>query len=728
MSNRWWNFYHGYQITDEEKEILREAGMPDFEINRTTPGIDLMAYFCTNGRPRWQAVGREGSDVKMGNAISTMQEYVWDISNGQQVLSSVTLDALTKGLGYFAAYIDPDSDLGSGDVKVRHVDSWKVYADPKSVDPLFRDASFILVKRIYSRSKLLRLHPRQRKKIKKATGRTEYYDEDAFDDFGQTPLYKEGDIKETYLPDGSLDELIDYFEVYTKESKKFYLVTQRIVPDAEEMAKIKEQVEIDFQFFQREEAVKIKEAALALSSQVEAGEMIPERAQLEVEKMERESQQKMIGIRDKMMSEAIDQASIVDQNVLDKKQYEVLQGDEAFEESVVNVVEFNEDRVKMSITAGDQHLEESELPLTEYPIVPVAYKHTGTPYPTSAVTPIIGKQQEINKAHQITIHNANLSSNMRWMHESGAINDEDEWDENSTVPGARLVYNPTQTGNKPEPILPAPLNPAFFALTQEGKNDMEYIMGIYSQMQGATDEAQQTYRGMLATDEYGTRRIKLFIENNLEPALELLGKVVFQLSQAVYTTQKVFRIVQPNAAGGMDEREESINIPMYDDYGEQVGMMNDIKNVNYDIKFVGGSTMPVNRWAIADEYFKFYQAGIIDDIALLQVLDIPDKEKIAERKSLYAQMQNQIESMTEENKELVEQNKAFKRQIEQTMIQSKVKDAERAAQDEVTQTKYQQKLQRDKVANEADRRTERIAQSFDLIEENIADNNEQGEE
>jgi len=726
LSNRWWNFYQGYQLTDEEKKELREAGMPDFEINRTTPGIDLMTYFATNGNPRWQAIGREGSDVRMAHVISTMAEYVWDLSGGKQILATAVQESLSKGLGYVHVYGDPHSDMGSGDVKIKYVDPWKVYVDPKSVEPMFGDASFIMVKRIYTRSKLLRMYPQYRRKLKNASGRTEYYDEDAFDDFGLTPLYKEGDIKESYLPDGSLDDLIDHFEVYTKEKQSFHLVTQRIIPNKTKMKQIREQVALDFEFFRKEEEVKLMEAKKALDVQVTNEEIIPERARLEMEKMVLESGQKMQGLKEKMMSEAVEQASIVDQNILTDKQFNNIKDSEEFLKTLVSANQFFEDRIKVSITAGDKHLEETELPITEYPLVPLACRHTGTPYPLSVVSHVIGKQQEINKAHQITIHNANLSSNMRWMHEAGAITDEEEWDQNSTIPGARLIYNPTQTGNKPEAILPAGLNPAFYSLTQEGKSDMEYIMGIYSQMQGATEEATQTYRGMLATDEYGTRRIKLFIENVLEPALERVGKIVFQYGQAIYTTQKVFRIVQPNAAGGLDEKEESINMPIYDDFGKEIGMLNDIKNANYDIKFVAGSTMPSNRWALSDEYFKYYQAGIIDDIALLQILDIPEKEKIVQRKSLYAQMKSQLEGQEEEIKELVEQNKAFKRQVEQTMIQSKVKDAERTAKEQVTQTEYQQKLERGKTTEAAKRGREELQKSFDTIIE--ANKQQVGEE
>jgi len=76
----------------------------------------------------------------------------------------------------------------------------------------------------------------------------------------------------------------------------------------------------------------------------------------------------------------------------------------------------------------------------------------------SASTPLVGKQEEINKAHQITIHNANLSGSLRWLIQEGAV-DDDEWDNYSSAPGARLKYR--QGYEKPEAIHPTPLNNAF---------------------------------------------------------------------------------------------------------------------------------------------------------------------------------------------------------------------------------------------------------------------------
>ena len=125
-----------------------------------------------------------------------------------------------------------------------------------------------------------------------------------------------------------------------------------------------------------------------------------------------------------LMSAAQEQMTKVEQVVLRKEEFDNMIKGDSFKKSVVDFVNFFETRIKLCCSVGDDvFLYEYELPINEYPIVPVPYLYTGTPYPMSAVMPLIGKQQEINKAHQIMIHNANLASNLRWLYEEGSVDE-----------------------------------------------------------------------------------------------------------------------------------------------------------------------------------------------------------------------------------------------------------------------------------------------------------------
>ena len=132
----------------------------------------------------------------------------------------------------------------------------------------------------------------------------------------------------------------------------------------------------------------------------------------------------------------------------------------------------------------------------------------------SAVTPLKGKQREINKAHQIMIHHANLASNLRFKFINGEI-DEEYWEKYAASPLALLPYNAGYSNDGPTPINPQPLNNAFFSIEQDAKTDMEYIAGIQPPSMGISSGSDETYRGFLAQDEYGTRRVKAWVQNVL---------------------------------------------------------------------------------------------------------------------------------------------------------------------------------------------------------------------
>ena len=308
--------------------------------------------------------------------------------------------------------------------------------------------------------------------------------------------------------------------------------------------------------------------------------------------------------------------------------------------------------------------------IKEYPLVPFHYKWTGTPYPISAVSPLIGKQQEINKAHQIMVHNASLGSSLRWMYEEGSI-DADIWEKYSSSPGALLPIRPGV--ERPTPVMPAPLSNAFFQIVQMGKSDMEYLAGIYSSMMGDSGEGHETYKGMLALDEYGTRRIKQWMNTSIEPGLKQTGILIMQFAQATYQAYKKFRIVQPNAI--QDGKQAEMNIPLYNDMGEAIGKSMNIQELHYDIRIVAGSTLPVNRWAYLAELKELQQMGVVDDIAVLAETDIKNKDQIAKRKSQYAQMQGQIGQQEEQIKDRDGTIETLERQLVQAGIKAKVDQA-----------------------------------------------------
>ena len=690
-SQKGYDFYLNEQLTEEERDILRESGMPTFEINRITPIIETMKYFVTANNPKWKAVAVEGSDANIAQVHSDISEYCWSLSNGKSVYGNVILDALTKGMGYFFVDIDQDMDNGKGDVVFKKIDPYDVYPDPMSRDFLFRDASFIIVRKVVSREQLKVMFPEHSRKIARASeqGSVEAYSQA---DRGSSDAIIPEDILTSVAPDGEKDDIIPYYECYEKVRVPYVNLSIKVYPTKEDIEIVKQVAAKKLQQFEDEISVATKEKILQIENALAAGEIIEDRAKLEIKKAQDGLIESIKQKRAEIEYATQEQLNKVEEKVVSKEEYEVLIQDALIVDSIVNESEYFESRIKVTCSLGsDVTLYEYILPIRDYPIIPVPYLYTGTPFPMSAVSPMIGKQQEINKAHQVMIHNANLASNLRWMYEEGSV-PEDEWEQYSSAPGALLKYR--QGFTPPTPILPAAINNAFYTITEQGKSDMEYIAGIPSSMMGFTTQQPETYRGLLANDEFGTRRIKAWMGSILEPCLEQVGIAFKEIAQSHYTVDKVFRIVQPNAGGDYVEKETRINIPIYNDYGEEINKWSDYQSSRFDIRIVAGASMPVNRWALIEEYFRWFQAGLIDDIAMLGETDVRGKEKILERKSLYSQLQQQVEQLTEEQKEDKGTIETLSRQLVQAGIRHNIDVGSKEVDKEVMESKAQQKFYR----------------------------------
>jgi len=731
INQKGFDFAHDEQLTQEEKDSLEEQGMPTFTINRILPVVEMLNFYATANNPRWQAIGVEGSDSDVAAVFGNLADYIWHLSDGSTLYSNAVNDAICKSVGYMLLTVDPDRDDGMGEVVIQQPEPFDIFVDPKCRDMLLRDAAFVIIRKVLPKNHLIKLFPDHKRKINAASSdesrENSWSVRSSGDETQELFAYNDDEnASEAINPDGSEDTMIEFFEVYEKLKVPHMNVFYRVPPSPEQLQQMKQQVEVKMKEMQAEMEVQLLEQQQQMQEAVQAGEMLPERYELEMQKAQELMVAQLEGAKQQYMSELQNEASKIENKVISEKEFKILMTDEGFAANVVGQMRFHAHRIQQTCVAGDKVLYEEVLPenITEYPLVPFHYKWTGTPFPMSAVAPLIGKQREMNKSHQIMVHNASLGSSLRWMHEEGSI-DMDYWEKYSSSPGALLPIRPGAT--PPTAVPPAPLSNAFFTIVQQGKNDMEYLAGIYSSMQGDTQQQHETFRGMLALDEYGTRRIKQWMQHSIEPALRQLGKLVMQFSQAVYTANKRFRIVQPSAI--QEQREQELNIPLYNDMGEAIGKSMDYSAAKFDVHIVAGSTLPVNRWAYLEELKQLMQLGVVDDIAVLAETDLRNKEGIAKRKSMYAQMQGQLEQMDEEIKDQAGTIETLERQLVQAGIKSKVmqgtieieknkQDVKGSRQSALLETEAQQKLLRNVMKNEA----EVAGQKMDLAIQSAANN------
>jgi len=735
VNQKGYEFAHDEQLSHNEKTSLQDQGMPTFTINRILPVVEMLNFYATANNPRWQAIGVEGSDSDVAAVFSDLSDYIWNLSDGSALYSNAINDAICKSIGYILVTVDTDRDNGMGEVILQQPEPFDIYVDPKSRDMMFRDASYVLVRKVLPKSHVIKLFPQYKRKINKAssTDKDHSYSERAIADSEQK-LFLSADSTAEDMginSSGEQEQTLELFELYEKVKISYINVFYRIPPDKKQLQAIQQQVQVKMKEMAAEMQVGLMEQDKQMQEAVQAGKMIPERYELEMKKAQDMMQQQLQAAEQEYMSRLQAEASKIENKVISEKEYNILMKDKTFQKSVVDSVQFYGTRIRQTICAGDKLLSEIVYPenIVDYPLIPFHYKWTGTPYPVSAVAPLVGKQKEINKSHQIMVHNASLGSSLRWLYEEGSI-DPELWEQYSSSPGALL---PTRPGSeRPTPIMPAPLSNAFFSIVQQGKADMEYLAGIYSSMQGDTQQQHETFRGMLALDEYGTRRIKQWMKHSIEPALRQLGKVIMQISQSVYSANKRFRIIQPSAI--QEEREQEINIPIYNDMGEAIGKSMDYSAAKFDIRIVAGSTLPVNRWAYLAELKELLQFGVIDDIAVLAETDVRNKEQIAKRKSLYSQLQGQLQGLQESLKDKEGTIETLERQLVQAGIKGKVMQAEMEItkkkeevkgdlKDTYRSTEAKQKLLQNVMVNEADATKKDLSRELQFAKKDLQSDN-----
>ena len=698
VSQKGYDFYLDNQLTQVEKETLQKQGMPDFTVNRIIPIVEMLVFYATAKQPRWQVIAREGSDTDIASVFADLSAYIWDISNGGSLFSNIVTDAVAKGVGYFLITVDANMDRGMGEVVLKQPEPYDIYIDQKSRDPLLRDAGHILIRKILPKEHLININPEHKAKIKSATGyNASEYNYSAKATVSQQDFqYK--DILDSYNSEGENAELVEFIELYEKTKEPYVNVFWIVPPTPEEQQIIKKQIEEQLSKLNAELEVQLKEKELQIKQALESGQIIEERAELELQKAKEGVKQQLGDTRQQLTDQAMKQVSKENNAVMSKKEFEDwLKTDEKLATYITNTVDFFNTKIKVTCIVGDKYLYDYFLPCDEYPLIPVYYKWTGTPFPISAVAPLVGKQQEMNKAHQLLVHNASLGSSLRWTYEEGSI-DIAHWEDNASAPGALL---PVHSGfERPSQVAPAPLNSAFFSIIEQGKKDMEYLAGIYSSMQGDTGSQHDTYKGLLAQDEYGTRRVKAWMQNIVEPSLKQVGHLVKQFTQYVYSAPKVFRIVNPN---NIEETKEiKLNTPIFNDLGKEIGKFNDYASAKFDVQVVAGSTLPVNRWAYLDEMKQLMQLGVVDDIAVLAETDIKNKEYIIKRKSKYSQMQGQIGGLEEQVKDKDGTIETLTRQLVQAGIKQKVNQAEVEMAKEVAKVKGNTEVHRKELSQKQD--------------------------
>ena len=86
---------------------------------------------------------------------------------------------------------------------------------------------------------------------------------------------------------------------------------------------IKEQVRVTILEMRREFAVAMIEQTMKLEQAVQAGQMIPERKALELEKLKKQQQEQLINTERQMISDLQKKSSVIENKVITKKEFDI---------------------------------------------------------------------------------------------------------------------------------------------------------------------------------------------------------------------------------------------------------------------------------------------------------------------------------------------------------------------------------------------------------------------
>ena len=616
-------FRLGRQWTKEQEDTLLARGQAPIVVNRIHPAVEAAKSMLTSNRPSFRCAPREDSDNKVANVLSSLLSYMYDISDGQSVIRQVVDDYYTMGMGYINVYQDPTMDMGKGEVCIHDIDPMDVYVDPNARSKFLDDAENIIVSRMFTKDQAVKMYPMYEKAIRNANS-DQRWDEvatgRAVNNFASTFPEDVNTVQD--------QEYVRGYERYMKVKVDRYRVYESF-SDKEDLLDADK-----FEMYMQQPAwILGGEKVMTDGNKVQA--LIQ---QMQMQMQEQRAQEAM-----EATAQGQDPNTILNQPMPEIPVEEVTFAQLA-EKGMIEVVEVSVTRVKMCIIMGDKYLYSRVLPIEDYPIVPFMNIHTRTPYPTSDVRMVKGMQEYINKTRSLIIAHATTSTNVKILVPEGSV-DMKEFEEKWSQPGVAIAFDPTD--GAPMPVQPSPLPNELYHNETAAKSDIDHQLGLYEMMQGNSAAAPQTYKATIALDEFGQRKIKSKLAD-IEAGLTRVAKVAIPLMQQLYTTRKIFRVVQPNNSLS----EYVVNKKLVDDKSGEIQIVNNITIGKYDVIYVSGSTLPSNRYAELEFYMDAYQKGIIDRQEVLKKTEVFDMEGVMERTDIIQQLQQQLEGAQGQIKEL----------------------------------------------------------------------------
>lgn len=662
-------YRYNNQLENDIREQMQRLNQSPASWNLIHPNVEIAKQFLTNRDPQFQATATEDSDVQMNRAATMVMSHIWDKSDGNMQYAKNVDDYYVRGPGVLFSFVDPDADAGRGEVKIKAVDPFKVFIDPNSSDLFARDAAHIIIRDLITAEQLQenyggvvdnivnkatpsrderepmidRRHPENPEvgQVKQSTDR-DYFE--VIDRYSRVivnrfHIMEKGNGREFVLTEDQFEEYKAElaFEVLSAEGRDVVYEDS----DVEDLLVIFDQTGGVFHYIQRE--IPTMDGGTQVIPEMAAGEP---------------GDQAIPGSRVEL--------------VLSTK------GELIDDIAIVNKTRFN--RIKQTLSAGRVLVREHILEVDSYPIVPVFNNHSMNPYPLADVYFVRELQDYFNKIQSDLAAHLSNSKATRVLVPRGSNREEIE----TIFQGSGIAVGEYDADiGVPVQIQPVPLASEMYRMPDRIEKKVQDIFGIYGITAGDPSSLPRTFNATLLLDENAKQRMGNKIKA-LYGQLNVMARVVLQYAQQIYTKDKLSRVLQPN----FESMPVDVPVDVFYQFRDQViERFSDWSTAQFDIKVVSGSTLPNNRWARLEYYLKFFQMGIIDDIAVLKNSDIAELEEVISRKSQMAQAKQIIEQQEDIIKDLEGDMQTANREIlhnqrklELEKTKSKLKELEMAAE------------------------------------------------
>ena len=317
-----------------------------------------------------------------------------------------------------------------------------------------------------------------------------------------------------------------------------------------------------------------------------------------------------------------------------------------FERGLIQFEEVLQARVAVVASVGEVVLYESVLNTNIYPIVPLPNIYTGTPYPRSDISRARPMQRLLNKLWSLALSHAQASAGLKLLVPLGSVDDISQLEMDWANPNAVIEVDTSQ--GEPHFPAPTPLSGEFYRLIQSCEFYIDFTFGLPELMHGFSEKAPDTFKGTERMLAQGAERPKSKLRD-IEFSIRRLGQVVYGMSKGHYTFKKIFRLTQAN------NNVNEVMANYYDDYTETVFDIQKERHSigQHDISIEPGSTLPTSKWAEFQVYLEAFQLGLVDRVEVIKKNpELFDKEGLIKRMGEIQQLQQQVEQLTEQNKEL----------------------------------------------------------------------------